>query len=51
MMTILNMGGYGMYVWPSYGLMILVFGINLWHFFQEKKHVKRKLIHYFKKSL
>ncbi len=40
---LLNMGGYGMYVWPAYCFTFLVFGINLIGLVREKKHVNKTI--------
>lgn len=41
--SILHMGGYGMYVWPAYCITLLVFSINLFITFQEKRAIKKTL--------
>ena len=38
---IFNMGGYGMYVWPAYGITLAVFSINLFSALQEKRRTKK----------
>ena len=37
------MGGYGLYVWPAYGITLAVLGINLLASVHEKFHVKKQL--------
>lgn len=43
---LLNMGGYGLYVWPAYLITVLVFCINLYVVFYEKKQVKKMISSY-----
>lgn len=38
---ILNMGGYGLYVWSAYGITLGVFAMNVILFVQEKKRIKK----------
>jgi heme exporter protein CcmD len=38
---LLEMGGYGAFVWPAYAITLFVFGINLVLFSHEKKQVKK----------
>lgn len=40
---ILQMGGYGLYVWPAYLITLLVFVMNILFIFIEKRHVKKIL--------
>ena len=40
-MTNMNMGGYGIYVWPSYCITLLVFAINFVLYAHEKKRLKK----------
>lgn len=40
----LSMGGYGFYVWPAYGMTLLVLGINIFLVFREKNAIK-KIMH------
>jgi heme exporter protein CcmD len=40
---ILNMGGYGFYVWPAYLITLFIFFINIVFIFIEKRHVKKIL--------
>lgn len=37
---LLTMGGYGIYVWPAYGITLCVFVINLFLTYKEKKQIK-----------
>lgn len=39
------MGGYGIYVWPAYGITFAVFAINLFSALREKKQIKKLLQH------
>ena len=48
--TILSMGGYGIYVWSAYALMLAVFSLNLFFIFKEKKQVKKAIKHYLLQS-
>ncbi len=38
-----NMGGYAMYVWPSYGLTLIVLLLNWWLPYYQHKQNLRKL--------
>lgn len=38
---IVNMGGYGWYVWPAYSITLFVFGFNFFLFLREKKQIKK----------
>lgn len=40
---LINMGGYGLYVWPAYGITLLVFLINLLASFKEKRQIKNTI--------
>lgn len=40
---LVNMGGYGCYVWPAYFITLCVFGFNFFLFFREKKQIKKIL--------
>ncbi|MCE3237430.1 MAG: hypothetical protein K0R24_411 [Gammaproteobacteria bacterium] len=44
---IMDMGVYNIYIWPAYGITLLVFIINivsaLYKKYQTKKRIKRKL--------
>ena len=40
-----SMGGYGNYVWLSYGLSFLVIVLNVWWAFLRSARVKRRLTH------
>jgi heme exporter protein CcmD len=44
---IIDMGVYNIYIWPAYGITVLVFSINiisaLYKKYQTKKRIKRKL--------
>ncbi|MHB1948740.1 MAG: heme exporter protein CcmD [Gammaproteobacteria bacterium] len=40
---LITMGGYGMYVWPAYGITFAVFAINLFIALKEKKQIKKLL--------
>ncbi len=44
MYHLLNMGGYGCYVWPAYAITFLVFGINLVLSAREKNQVKKIIL-------
>jgi heme exporter protein D len=47
---VLNMGGYGAYVWTAYGITLLAFGINLALSLREKKQVRKTLQRYLLRS-
>jgi heme exporter protein CcmD len=47
---ILAMGGYGIYVWATYGLTLVVFGINVILYLKEGRQVKRRIFHYWSKQ-
>ncbi len=38
---LLSMGNFGWYVWPAYGITLVVFGINLVLSLREKTQVKK----------
>lgn len=40
---LLAMGGYGMYVWPAYGITFAVFTLNLFIALKEKNQIKKLL--------
>jgi len=40
---ILHMGGYAAYVWTTYALTLLVFGINIFASLREKTRAKNKI--------
>lgn len=42
-----HMGGYGIYVWPAYGITLLVFLLNLIFALKETKSIKKNLKQYF----
>lgn len=44
---ILEMGGYGMYVWPAYFITFSVFIGNVWVILREKNRTKKLLQNYF----
>ena len=39
----LDMGGYAMYVWPSYGIAVIVLALNWWLPYQQHKQYLKKL--------
>ena len=43
MSEFLNMGGYAMFVWPSYGLTLIVLLLNWWLPYQQHKQNLKKL--------
>lgn len=43
---IFNMGAYGVYVWPAYGITLLIFGINLFNTFKEKRQIRKLILQY-----
>lgn len=45
---IINMGGYGIYVWSAYFITLTVFAINLLLTLNEKKQIKNIIRHYLK---
>lgn len=44
----LNMGGYSLYVWPAYGLVGLVLGMNFLAIKWKKKQTHHKLQQWYK---
>lgn len=44
-----EMGRYGFYVWSSYGVVALVFLMNVLSIHWKKKAVYAKLLHWFKR--
>lgn len=40
---ILNMNGYGAYVWSTYGITLLVFGLNLFLSLRERAIIARTM--------
>lgn len=47
--NIISMNGYGIYVWPAYLFMMLIFAINLFTTVKEKKYI-HKMIRLFLKQ-
>jgi len=47
MHEILQMGGYGWYVWPAYLITLIVFVLNIGFIFIEKRYVKKILIKHY----
>ena len=45
---VFDMGGYGIYIWTTYSITLLVFALNLLFSFQEKRRVKKIIQHYLK---
>lgn len=43
----IHMGGYGVYVWTTYGITLFVFGLNLSLVFLEKRAIKKMAKQYF----
>ncbi|MCG8381099.1 MAG: heme exporter protein CcmD [Gammaproteobacteria bacterium] len=43
MSEFLSMGGYAQFVWPSYGLTLIVLAMNLIIAWQQNKQLKRTL--------
>lgn len=37
----LQMGGYGVYVWSAYAVTLMVFGINIFLAYVEKRKIKK----------
>jgi heme exporter protein CcmD len=44
--ALFNMGSYNLYVWPAYGITLLIFGINILTTLREKYQVKKRIVHY-----
>ncbi len=42
----LSMGGYGIYLWPAYGITLAVFSINFISAILEKRRVKNIIKNY-----
>jgi len=40
---LITMGGYGLYVWPAYGITLSVFFINLLMSLKEKQAIRKAL--------
>lgn len=45
-MHLLNMNGYGIYVWPAYGITLVIFAINIIHSLREKNRIKKMIADY-----
>jgi heme exporter protein CcmD len=43
---IIVMGGYGIYVWPTYAITLSVFAMNVLMSFHEKKQIKKMINQY-----
>ena len=43
MKEFLAMGGYGFYIWLSYGVVAVVLIANIWILFQQKKRIVREI--------
>ena len=43
MLKLLTMGGYGAYVWPAYGMTLLVLSILFISAWREKKRVRQRV--------
>lgn len=43
-MTLLNMNGFGIYIWSAYGITFLSLGINLFFALREKKQIKKIIL-------
>lgn len=41
--SFINMGGYGRFVWPAYGLMIVFFLISFWLPVRKYNRIRAKL--------
>lgn len=39
----LGMGGYAVYVWSSYGLAVMILGLNIWMMTVKKNRVWRQV--------
>ena len=46
----LNMGGYGVYVWPCYCITLFVFAINIYTTLREKRLVQKTISDYLMRS-
>jgi len=46
---IINMGGYGIYIWPAYFFTLGVFAVNIGLVVHETRRAKKILSHYFKR--
>ena len=47
MMHFLHMGGYAAYVWPAYGITLLVFIANIW----SARHLKAQKLEQVRRSM
>lgn len=45
-----SMGGYAMYIWPAYGLLAVVLGLNLVLLKRTRINVHKKLIQWLNRS-
>lgn len=44
------MGGYACYVWPAYGLALVVLGLNSLHVSYQRTQTRKKLSDWFKRQ-
>ena len=42
-----SMGGYSMYVWPAYGLVVGFLIVNLAYIYRQRKNTHKKLLNWF----
>jgi heme exporter protein CcmD len=45
MSEVLAMGGYGIFVWPAYGITLSIFLVNLLTIWLENKKIKKLIKH------
>lgn len=48
---IIFMGGYGVFVWSAYFLTLVVFCLNVFFTFKEKKYIKKYIKRYLVESV
>lgn len=50
MSSFFNMGGFGIYVWPAYGITLAVFALNIGLALLEKRKIKKIISEYVKQN-
>ena len=50
MSDLINMHGFGIYVWPSYLITLAVFSLNIFNTLREKRKTQKLIRHYLLKS-
>ena len=44
------MGGYALYVWPAYGVVVSVLGVMAFHTLQQKKRTRKVLRRWYQRA-